>query len=83
MENYRENIDKIDEEIKDLLLKRLKNVKEIGKIKKKRGIDILDKSREDYIINRLTSNLDIEETKYISNIYINIFKESKNIEDGR
>ncbi|MDP6394453.1 MAG: chorismate mutase [Desulfobacterales bacterium] len=50
----RSAIDKIDEKILDLINKRFLLVQEIGHIKKRCGIRIVDKGREKEIINRLT-----------------------------
>ena len=50
----RSAIDKIDEKILDLINKRFLLVQEIGHIKKRCGIRIVDKDREKEIINRLT-----------------------------
>jgi len=49
----RESIDKIDDDILDLISKRLLCVKEIGEIKKEKGNPILDIPRENKILERL------------------------------
>ena len=46
----RRELDKIDREIISLLAKRLKIVKEITDIKKKYGIPVFDKSREEQVL---------------------------------
>lgn len=46
MQNIRQQIDKIDNEILDLFTKRFLLVKEIGTIKKQNNIPIQDKKRE-------------------------------------
>jgi len=50
----RSAIDKIDEKILDLINKRFLLAQQIGYIKKKCDIRVVDKDRENEIINRLT-----------------------------
>jgi len=50
----RRTIDKIDEKLLDLINERLLLAQQIGHIKKKCDIRIIDKDREKEIINRLT-----------------------------
>lgn len=48
----RERIDEIDEEILELLDKRAKVAKEIGEIKREKGISITDNEREKEVLKR-------------------------------
>ncbi len=45
LEDWRKQIDKLDDELLDILAKRLDIVREIGKAKKARGIKLLDEKR--------------------------------------
>ena len=45
LENLRKQIDKIDESVVALLVKRMETVKKIGQLKKKNNIPALDESR--------------------------------------
>jgi len=51
----RNSIDKIDEEILDLINRRLLAAGEIGKVKKAKGNQILDRAHEDSIFQRLSA----------------------------
>ena len=53
LENWRNEIDSIDAEILDLLQKRITIVREIGKVKARAGIPMIDEERERIIINRV------------------------------
>ena len=55
IKELRKSIDKIDDEILELISRRLLCVKEIGEIKKEKGDPILDISREKKILDRLLS----------------------------
>ena len=54
----RSKIDKLDNQIFSLILKRLKHAEKIGEIKKKSELPIDDKNREDQIISRILKRLD-------------------------
>ncbi len=82
IEKYRKLIDGLDDEIKDLLLKRLGYCKKIGESKKASGSLIESKSREEEILSRLTENVTIEESKVIKSVYESIFTESKNVQQS-
>ena len=49
----REEIDKIDKNLMDSFKKRIEICKEIGELKSKNNIDILDKSREEKLLENL------------------------------
>jgi len=53
MEKYRNELNEIDLEMRDLFIKRMHVVKDIAKYKKTHGLDILDVKREQDIIQRL------------------------------
>lgn len=53
IKDLRKSIDDIDNEILDLISRRLLCVQEIGRIKKEKGDPILDRSRENKILERL------------------------------
>lgn len=76
----RNKIDSINNEIVDLLNKRIELVKEIGKEKKATKFQILDVSREELILNNIIKkNKDFPE-KELKNIFYEIFKASVSIE---
>ena len=75
----RNNIDKVDDQIFDLILKRLDYVEKIGNIKREMNLPVYDKSREQIIIERLTEKLitkiNPEEIKKIIDPIISISKD--------
>ena len=84
MDKYRNNINNIDNCIFNLLLMRYNNVKEIGIIKNKENLPILDVKREDYINDKI-DNIDcsFDEKTYIKNIYKSIMQNSKFIQNHK
>ena len=79
LEKLRNNIDKVDDQIFDLILKRLDYVEKIGNIKREMNLPVYDKSREQIIIERLTEKLitkiNPEEIKKIIDPIISISKD--------
>lgn len=76
IEKLREQIDDLDNEIINLLNKRFNVSLQIGKEKAKSSKNILDKSREQKIYNKIV-NADIQHKYEITNIYTEIMKMSK------
>lgn len=78
---HRLEIDKIDGEIVELLVKRMNTSAQIGKIKKENNIEVLDSSREDTVIKNVLIKIEnIDYKKYIVDIFKNIIKNSKEIQ---
>ena len=79
LNSLRNKIDKIDNEIIDLLNDRFDIVKEIGEYKKENNIPVEDKTREEIILQILDTKLsDSPYKKEIKNIYKELFTQSKN-----
>ena len=57
IKELRNRIDKIDDQIFDLILKRFDYVEKIGNIKKEMNMPVDDKAREKIIIERLSEKL--------------------------
>ena len=77
LENLRKEIDEIDELIIQLLDDRIQIVQEIGDYKKSNNIEVLDKTRESLIYEKI-NGMDIENKETIVKIYqelMNITKE--------
>ena len=74
----RQKIDKVDLELLNALNQRAKIVMEVGKIKQKEQIEVLDKGREATLMKRLselnTGPLDEEMLKDLFQSIINILK---------
>ena len=77
----RQQIDDLDEEIIQLLKKRMGISKAVGKLKEKLDIPVEDKNREDEIIDRLTKQTgrNLSEEQLIR-IFTAVFKSSKQVQ---
>lgn len=83
LQDYREQIDKIDNEIVALLGRRFALVKQIGKQKEVENKTIHDGAREEHILARLEK---IGETHHVShtlikNIWRSIFADAKHLQE--
>ena len=79
IKELRSSIDKVDDQIFDLILKRFDYVEKIGNIKKEMNIPVDDKAREEIIIKRLSEKLstkiNYKEIKKIIDPIISISKD--------
>jgi len=77
----RQQIDDLDEEIIQLLKKRMGISKEVGDLKEKLDIPVEDKNRENEIIDRLTkqAGINLSEEQLIR-IFTAVFKSSKQVQ---
>ena len=57
IKELRNSIDKVDDQIFDLILKRFNYVEKIGNIKKEMNMPVDDKAREEIIFERLSEKL--------------------------
>lgn len=76
---YRDKIDKIDNQIMQLLEERFNIVLEIKTYKQQQNIAIFDPSREQQILNKCQN---YKFNNEITNIYKHILNESKNVQMG-
>ena len=81
IKKLRERIDEVDEEIIQLLKKRMGISKEVGKLKEELHIPVEDKKREKEIIDRLTKKAgkNLSEEQLIR-IFTTVFKSSKQVQ---
>ena len=77
----RDKIDKADNQIFDLLLKRLDAVNTIGYIKKQEGLPVLDQERENAIYAKIDARFSTVEASFLKPIYESIITESKKVEE--
>jgi len=79
IKELRNSIDKVDDQIFDLILKRFDYVEKIGNIKKEMNMPVYDKEREEIIIERLSEKLstkiNYKEIKKIIDPIISISKD--------
>lgn len=80
LKQYRKKIDSLDKEIIDLLDQRMEVSKEIGRIKAVSGINTESKSREAEILKSIEK---YNNSKYIKNIYNEVFNNSKAVQEYR
>lgn len=82
LNNLRKKIDKIDRKIAKHLIKRYRIVSEISVYKQKNNIQIHNENREKEHLSDIskisTNNQKLR--KYLTNIFKNIFKESRDIQ---
>ena len=73
LKQYRDEIDSIDNEILELLSKRVDIVLKVGEYKSKNGLKVKDSSREESILDRLISlNKSSLSEEDIKGIYLQI-----------
>ena len=82
LDDLRTELDEIDARILDLLTKRFEKIKLIGELKKEKNMPILQKSREEVVINRakkaaLKNGID---PAYFEKIYEVIISGARNLE---
>ncbi len=81
IESLRQIINRIDNEILELLVKRAKTAKEIGALKNKKGDQIYSESREREILDRLISNhIRPMESEDVELVFQEIFNVSKKLQ---
>lgn len=77
IKDLRLKIDEVDEKLLELVIKRLQIVQEIGRAKNEEGIGIIDKNREEVVLEKLTTQaekkgIDPEIVKKIWKVLIEI-----------
>jgi monofunctional chorismate mutase len=78
----REQIDDIDAQIVKLLCDRFSVVKNVAEYKKAHGVEILQKSRETEVLDKIAGNVNEWEYKrYILEIYAAVLKTSKDFQE--
>lgn len=80
LENYRNEIDEIDEQLINLLNARFAVTKNVGEYKRKNNLPILNNSREEQIINKIKS-CNLEHQDLIIDVYMEIMNISKGQQD--
>ena len=85
MKEIRKQIDGIDKEIIKLLSKRMKLAIKLGKFKKKEGLPILDKKREQEMLKKLEKQAKKVglDPKSIGKLYKEIFRESRRAQENQ
>ena len=77
MQRYRSVIDRIDRRIVRLLKKRLTLVKLVGRLKRERGLAVVQPEREGEVLTRVTRSVSEKETRdFLNAVYQALFKAS-------
>jgi len=82
LNKIRHEIDEIDDDLTELIIKRMEIVKDVAEYKSKTGTIIKDKKREDDIIVRLTNNIDEEYQCYVKELFNMIFELSRSYQSS-
>lgn len=77
LDDLRKQIDQLDDEIMKLLDKRYNLTTEIGSVKARTNIEILDTSREQLILDKTSQ---FSHSPQLKEIYKTIMKESKSLQ---
>jgi chorismate mutase len=81
IEKLRQDINKIDEKLLDLINRRISLAKQIGEFKKQGGVQIKDSGREEEILNRLLEkNKGPTGADGLCNIFKAIIAEGRNVQ---
>ena len=82
MNKIRRDIDKLDDKIFKLLKQRLSKAKKIGQLKKYMKVKVNDAEREQEILDKLNTDEYKNYENPITEIYKEIFKQMKDLENG-
>ncbi|MEG1519351.1 MAG: prephenate dehydratase domain-containing protein [Clostridia bacterium] len=77
LNELRNEIDKIDDEIVALYKKRMQVVKNVAKVKKENSVGVNQSAREDEIIFRVTENVESELQPFVKKLFQTLFETSK------
>ena len=78
LQDFRNKIDEIDDNIVKLLLERFAVVKNVAKYKKEHGLEIEQKKREAEVLKKISEKINSQEyTEYILEIYKTVLETSK------
>ena len=81
IKDFRRKIDRLDDQLIDIIVERLSLTLDIGEIKEEINLNITDNNREQEIINRMTQRLNGRlNPKEIEKIFNLIFQISKKIQ---
>lgn len=81
IDNMRSEIDRVDAQILDLIVRRISLVRRIGEYKRERGLPVYDAERERLVIQRLTQAVPEElDPQVIRRVFERIIDESRGVE---
>lgn len=77
----REEINRIDDELVELVIKRMETAGKIGEIKKEAGLPVLNVKREEQVKERLLTKVPENLRESISSLYDTLFKISRDYQE--
>lgn len=81
LEQYREQMNHIDQEMAKLFLQRMKLSIQIGDYKKKKRMPIFQKDREEIVLEKVGQLAStVEEKKYMKDFFLYLMKLSKEVQ---
>jgi len=80
IKELRQNVDKVDDQIVELLEKRFKISEEVGKYKKGNGLEIENLNREKEIIDKRIKESGLSR-EFVESFFQLIFEESKKVQE--
>lgn len=80
LEDLRQQIDSVDNQLCELYLKRLAVVQKVAALKQQHNLPVLQSKREQQILQHLSANLSPEQVQEVSALYHHIFKLSREIQ---
>lgn len=80
LNEYRNLIDEIDDELKKNLSARVELIEAVAEIKRILGTSTFDAKREEEIFNRISQNLEGNKLHYIQNVFERIIDESRSLQ---
>lgn len=82
LKSLRSNIDKIDDEILELFIRRLRIVEDIYEYKKINGMNIYDQKRENEILQKIDKNMSVDKYKSeLESLFKSIMKISSSYQE--
>ena len=81
LENYRAEIDKIDNELVELFQKRMEVASKIGQYKRENNLPVLNSQREREILNEVTNKAKPEMKSYLRVLYSLLFELSRSYQE--
>ena len=77
IQDYRAEINEIDDQLRALFLRRMEAARQIGLYKKANGLPVLDSSREEAILARVSEGLDSPMDELTRALYRKLFALSR------
>jgi len=81
IQELRQEIDRIDQEIVKLYVRRMETARAIGQYKRERQLPVLDSERERALLNKVAAQAGAEYEQGIRELYQLMMKQSRNLQE--